>query len=67
MDNAIDHFSKAEETKPDNADQQSLYERQGEAYGKLQRLGEAKEPYRSAVEHSSSKVERAVALDGDRV
>jgi tetratricopeptide (TPR) repeat protein len=67
MENAIDHFKKAEEVTPDNASHESqyrLYERQGEAYGKSQRLEESKESYRSAAPHASNQLERAVALGG---
>lgn len=67
LDNAIDHFNKAEEVIPKNATPQHqycLYERQGEAYGRVQRLEDAKESYRRAVEHASTSRERAVAIDG---
>lgn len=67
LDNAIDHFKRAEEVMPENAAQESryrLYERQGEAYGRAQRLEEAKQSLRSAVPNASTSEQRAVAIDG---
>lgn len=67
FDNAIEHLSKAEQVLPQDADasiRYRLYERSGEAHGRIQSVQKSRQCYHDALSFAGSSSQRAVALDG---